>query len=255
MTAENNYKLDHSFVKINKHFSNTYQYDFWKNGYVFVPLGKEIADKYLLNNLANLYNNKESNFFTKDKYVDSNQFDFNSNIEKLDFIIDFLKSTKIMDSLKFITCSDLVLTSIRIRINQNIKKSNSFWGRHRDTSFLTNQSVTGNVPPLKHLIYYPNLNNFKKDENQLKIWEGSHRKIFSGHLDNFLSFLRKKIIIKTSNETMTLFEGSLIHAIGYTDNPNGNLRLIFDFLDRQQIFDGIEHQKNIERWDKMIYGL
>ena len=52
---------------------------------------------------------------------------------------------------------------------------------------------------------------------------------------------------------MTLFDGALKHAVGYTNNPKGNLRLIYSFLDKSQIFNGIEHQNKIEKWHNTIY--
>jgi hypothetical protein len=62
----------------------------------------------------------------------------------------------------------------------------------------------------------------------------------------------KKEDIFTNNDQMLLFDGSIIHAVGYTSNPQGNLRLIFSFLDQHQIYDGIEHYEKINRWKKII---
>ena len=245
--------MNNSFIKINKHLLNLNQYNYWKDGYIKVPLNKRFKKKYLIDNLKNLYIDKEENFYIKKKYKNFNQFDFSSNIKKLDFCAQFIKDSNLINVLNFITCDDLVLSSINIRINQNIKKKKkSFWGQHRDTSILQDQSVKGLVPPSKILIYYPNLEDVMTYENQLKIWPGSHRKIFPSNWDNFFSIFAKKKIIKTDNDNMLLFNGSLMHAISHSNNPKGNLRLIFGFINKHQLhieFDGYE---KIIRWNKIL---
>ena len=107
------------------------------------------------------------------------------------------------------------------------------------------------MPPAKILIYYPNLDD-AEPENQLKIWVGSHKKIFKSFFDKFINFFSKKIIIKTNSDSMILFNGSIKHAIGNTKNLKDNLRLIFTFIDKSQIHDNIEDRNNFEKWHKYL---
>ena len=243
--------IDKTFKKINKHYSNLSQYDFWKDGYIKIPVDKKFKDKHLTDGLKNLFTNKEKNFYTKEKYKNVNQFDL-TNKENLEFCVQFLKDSDLMNILNFITCNDLILTGAKIRINQNVKKTNKFWGGHRDTSILKDHSLKGLVPPSIILMYYPNLEDVMNDENQLMILPGSHRKIFSENWDKFFSLFRKKIIIKTDDDNMLLFNGSLMHAIGYSSTSKGNLRLSFSFNNRHQFHDKIADHDLVVRWNKML---
>lgn len=239
------------YILINKHYSNEEQYKYWKDGYIKIPINFEKEENKLFLKLKYLYETRQ-NFFLKKKYTNSQQFDFNGKIEDYDFCIEFLKKLKLVEKLKFISCSDLVMTNITIRINQNFRNTDSFWGGHRDTSFKLNKSLKGNVPPLKHLIYYPNLNNFPDKENQLKIWVGSHHRMHNGIYDDIFSIFEKKKIVRSDNDSMIFFNGSIKHAIGYTRNPKGNLRLIFSFLDIRQIYSGMEHFDKIQKWNDVL---
>ena len=51
---------------------------------------------------------------------------------------------------------------------------------------------------------------------------------------------------------MILFDGAIKHAIGNTKNLKGNLRLIFTFIDKNQIHDNIEDRNNVEKWHKYL---
>ena len=243
--------IDKSFKKINEHYSNLSQYDYWKDGYIKIPVNKKFKDKYLTDGLKNLFTNKEKNFYTKEKYKNVNQFDL-TNKENLDFCVQFLKDSDLINILNFITCNDLILTGAKIRINQNVKKTNKFWGGHRDTFILKDHSLKGLVPPSIILMYYPNLEDVMNDENQLMILPGSHRKFFSDNWDKFFFFFGKKIIIKTDDDNMLLFNGTLKHAIGYSNNPKGNLRLSFSFNNRHQLHDKIADHDSVIRWNKIL---
>ena len=243
--------IDKTFKKINKHYSNLSQYNYWKDGYIKIPINKTFRDKYLTDGLKNLFTNKEKNFHTKEKYKNVNQYDL-TNKDNLDFCVQFLKDSDLKNILNFITCNDLILISAKIRINQNIKKMGKFWGGHRDTSILKDLSLKGLTPPSIILIYYPNLEGVMTYENQLRIWPGSHRKMFSHNLDKFFSFFMKKITIKTDDDYMLLFNGSLIHAIGYSNNPKGNLRLIFGFNNRHQFHSEMTDHDLVIRWNKIL---
>jgi hypothetical protein len=240
------------FVKINKHFVNQNQCSFWKDGFISIPIEPDVEKKSLIIALNELYKNylTSNKFSIREKYLNFEQYDFSGNIEELEFCTKFLKQTNIIEIINFITCNNLILVNIRVRINRNLKDS-GFWGEHRDTSILKNNSIKGLVPPAKILIYYPNLDD-AEPENQLKIWVGSHKKIFKSFFDKFINFFSKKIIIKTNSDSMILFDGSIKHAIGNTKNLKGNLRLIFTFIDKNQIHDNIEDRNNVEKWHKYL---
>lgn len=245
--------FDKSFLKINKHYSNLHQYNYWKDGFLKIRLDNQLKDDYLKKDLIKIFQNQKENFYVKDKYKNFNQLDYKLNVENLDFCVEFIKVSNLINTLNFITCNNLILSDLNIRINQNKKKENKFWGKHRDTSYLKDQSLKGRVPPTKVLIYYPNLQDKDLIENELKVWPGSHRRIFSNfRLDNFFSFFQKKTIIKTDDENMLLFDGALMHAVGIPSNSKGNLRLIFGFIDKHQFHDQIDNYENIIRWNKML---
>jgi hypothetical protein len=242
-----------SLTLLNKrYYSNNAQYDFWKNGFLKINIeGPEKNN--LLDRLQEIYKKRDMfNFIKKEKYNNSEQLDLRESDEFYDFAVLFLKEFKILKKINFITCKNLQLSNLTIRINCNAKKNDGFWGEHRDTAYVKNKTIKGNVPPLTHLIYYPNLNNFPKVEKQLRLWKMSHRRMYSGILEKLSKIFCKKEDIFTNNDQMLLFDGSIIHAVGYTSNPRGNLRLIFSFLDQHQIYDGIEHYEKINRWKKII---
>ena len=246
------FQKEEKFTKVNKHFSNEKQYNFWKDGFISIPLKFDQKKQNFLNNLINIYENYRTSkdFFIKEKYKSSEQYDFCGNIEDLDFCVKFLRDIKIIEEMNFICCSNLILTNVTIRINRNLS-STKFWGDHRDTSILKDKSIKGNVPPVKNLIYYPNLNP-EEIEDQLKIWNGSHRKMFIGIFDRIINSFGKKTIIKSNTNSMILFDGAIKHAIANSKNSKGNLRLIFGFLDINQLHKGIVHQDRIKRWNKIL---
>jgi hypothetical protein len=240
--------LDKSFLKINKHYSNLHQYNYWKDGFLKIQLNNQLTNNYLKKNLKKIFENQEDSFYIKDKYKQFNQLDYKLNIKNLDFCVEFIKASNLINILNFITCNDLILSDLNIRINKNRQKKSKFWGKHRDTSYLK-----GRVPPTKILIYYPDLKNQNLMENELKIWSGSHKMIFSNsRLDNFFSFFQKKKLIKTDDENMILFDGALMHEVGIPSDPQGSLRLIFGFIDKHQFHDQIDNYDNIVRWNKIL---
>ena len=246
-------KLDKSFSKINKHYSNLHQYNYWKDGFLKIHLDNQLIDNCLKKNLIKIFENQNENFYIKDKYKNFNQLDYKLDIKNLDFCLEFIRASNLIDTLNFITCNDLILSDLNVRINQNKQKKGKFWGKHRDTSYLQNKSLKGRVPPTKVLIYYPNLQNQNLRENELKVWPGSHKRIFSNfRLDNFFSFFHEKKIIKTDDENMILFDGALMHAVGIPSNSKGNLRLIFGFIDKNQFHNQIDNYDNIIRWNKIL---
>lgn len=253
MTDINVFDIDKSFKKINKHYSNESQYKFWKDGYITIPITKFQREKYLLNQLIEITNDLETNFFVKNKYESYGQFDLKPENKVINHLLSFIKKTNLLEILSFITCSQLILTDINIRINKNLKTENSFWGKHRDTSFIKKNLLKGRVPSTKILIYYPNLNDSFNNDNQLKIWPGSHKKVFVNRvLDNLSTYFQKKKIFKTDSNNMILFDGSIMHEIGTSSNKEGNLRLIFGFVDKQQLNCKIENYNNVIKWNKII---
>lgn len=239
-------------LKNKRYYSNNAQYDFWKNGFLKIDISGPEKNN-LFKKLQEIYLNREIfNFIKKEKYNNSEQWDLREKDEFYDFAILFLKQFNILKKISFITCKNLQLSNLTIRINCNTKKTNGFWGEHRDTTYLKNKTIKGNVPPIILLIYYPNLNNFPKIEKQLRLWNMSNRRMYSGILEKLSKLFCEKIDIFTNNDQMLLIDGSTIHAVGYTSNPQGNLRLIFSFLDEHQIHNDIEHFEKINRWKKII---
>ena len=57
---------------------------------------------------------------------------------------------------------------------------------------------------------------------------------------------------KTDDDNMLLFNGTLKHAIGYSNNPKGNLRLSFSFNNRHQLHDKIADHDSVIRWNKIL---
>ena len=60
--------------------------------------------------------------------------------------------------------------------------------------------------------------------------------------------------MKTSNDNMLFFDTSIIHAIHPTQNLNGSIRCMYNFLDINQIHEDIEDFHLVSKWKNKIYG-
>ncbi len=247
--------FNQKFQKDQKHFINSFQKEFWNDGFVNIDIPENSKKNDIFKKLISVNQNPE-NYKTiiKEKYKSLSIIDIREDEEFYDEFINFLKEDGLINKLNFITCKKLVPIAIKIRINKNQnKKKNLFFNRHRDT-FKKNNIIFGNIPPLINLHIYPiQINSLP--ENQLKVWPGTHRKFFNNFIDKLQINFLKGIDIKTNNKKMLLFDTSILHAIYPTSSSVGSIRCMFNFLDINQIHEQIEDYQLVSKWKNKLYDI
>jgi hypothetical protein len=246
--------IDKIFKKYQSHYVNLFQKNFWNDGFVKLEIPKNNSKKKIFKKLNEvLLNTNNFKNTVKEKYKSKGIIDIREDEKFYDDFIDFLIDDRIIDKINFISCKKLVPIAIKIRINKyKNKKKNFFFNRHRDT-FKKNNNIHGNIPPLINLHIYPTFSS-EAPENQLKIWPGTHKKFFSNIIDKISIQFTKSLDMKTSNDNMLFFDTSIIHAIHPTQNLNGSIRCMYNFLDINQIHEDIEDFHLVSKWKNKIYG-
>jgi len=254
MSYTNQFYEEKNFISGLTHKIHKDQTSFWKNGYKIINILEGQSKISLLENLKKIYAEKNKlNFIVKEKFKKEKQLDLRENDNFTNFCVEFLKSDNLIGYLNYISCNDLVLTGIKIRINSYYSNKTGFWGEHRDTS-LFKGNIKGPVPSMINLAYYPNFGKKDHKIDQLKIWEGSHKKMFNGKLNIFSKLTCKKNIIQSDDNKLVLFDTSLIHSIAKVKNEEGSLRLIYSFKNKNQVNSLVDDVQKISKWEKILNG-
>jgi len=210
--------------------------EFYKNGIVDIDFQSEKINQVLFD----ILNNKiKENFSLVSKY--NKTFDLRPNVFEYDKIfLDALKENMIKEKIKSITQRDLTLQHIQVRVVEDEK---SYMDWHRDT-YYTAQGITGKEPHGVKMIYYPKFSENQKE--RLLYLLGSNRILFPvNSFDNQLFNILKIKKVYSNNNKAILFDVNGLHSVVPEKENQKSIRLIYSFLNRQQIFDDHKEPDNI----------
>lgn len=172
-----------------------------------------------------------------------------------DEILEFLINAKIYETLRELTCQDLFLYHVQLRLTSpysNLSNQESYMDWHRDSYFKDGKRV-GSFPPAHKVIYYP---SFEKDEDALRIIPGSHKADLHAdqsyknfHLNDFDKYLIQNIkeeVVQYSNSQVVIFNTAALHAAAVNQEFN-RPRLIYSFLTRDQVENSEEQHRDLGR--------
>jgi len=190
----------------------------------------------LIKNISN--NNIKSGFTLEEKYKYS--LDLRPNVFSYDEVfMNILFDNNIPGFINKATGLNLYLAHIQFRISYPSSKG-SYTDWHRDTHFYNNHEITGNMPPVYKLIYYPTLG--RKNTRQLGIINGSHNFIFNSKLmDMLYARITKPIIISSDSDSFIFFNTSMLHKAINPVLGDGSVRIIYSFARKEQLskYDGV----------------
>ena len=155
-----------------------------------------------------------------------------------DVFMNILFDNNIHKMINKATGVNLYLAHIQLRIAYPSSKGGYIkW--HRDTHFYNNHAITGNIPPVYKLIYYPTLG--EQETRQLGIINGSHNFIFNSKLmDMLYARIAKPTIISSDSDSFVFFNTSMLHKAINPVLDGGSVRLIYSFAREEQLskYDG-----------------
>lgn len=156
---------------------------------------------------------------------------------------NFLFQNHLNQKINLLTGKDMVLYHIQVR---RFFKGSSYMPWHRDSYLIDDRSV-GNIPPAYKIIFYPKFS--ETSTKRLTALRGSHNMFPpSIHSSEFISpgfskfdkqlfNILKMDDIHSDNSKILLFDTSLLHNVVNNDDDSPNTRLIYSFLERDQITD------------------
>jgi hypothetical protein len=162
-----------------------------------------------------------------------------------------LKENNIKNVIKKATLRDLTLFHIQVRVVNN---QQSYMNWHRDTYYDSAGNAVGKTPSGIKLIYYPEFNNCSED--RLLYLKGSNRIVFPSNVHDSAVFNILEVCkIQTENNKALLFDTSGLHAVCPEKNNNTSIRLIYSFLDKQQVVDDHSddflHMETMKRYERL----
>ncbi len=161
--------------------------------------------------------------------------------------IDILISNGIPKLLKDIVGRELFLAHVQLRISF---PGESYMAWHRDTHFYGGK-ITGNVPPAHKIIFYPTVNGVS--EEKIRVLPGSHRKVFKNRILDYLQvFLSKRKTISSSDSKFMLFNTELFHHVVPEKQAKGSFRLIYSFVEADQLHNYAGGEKLIEMYKEKM---
>lgn len=195
----------------------------------------------LLNTLEQLFLGNVKNLYQFDTVLNSHSlrpkvYDYDSSI--LDFIFD----NDLPQQLNLHSKKRLTMNHIQI-VKTDPGRSYQDW--HRDSYQHYPGNWVGVSPPGHKIIFYPRFNNVS--EPRLRYIKGSHRcALNTAHGDNMLISQFEHDVIHSTNDSVLMFETSILHAVIPDVNPLGSIRIIYNFVDEdqyQRIYSSKEHHK------------
>lgn len=211
------------------------EYEF--NGFLNVKLQGQALNK-TCSLLKNIFENELSDkkFNWQTKY--DNTFDLRPDVYTLDnCFVNLLFENDIDVLLSDLISSDITLMHIQLRRSF---PGPSYMDWHRD-SYVYDNRVVGNFPPVHKLIFYPTIINV---EPKLKVAIGSHRRNFDNKQDDFAQLNDSKIVtINSSNENAILFNTNILHAVVPDSFEQGSFRLIYTFMRRNILKEKLKNEK------------
>jgi len=158
-----------------------------------------------------------------------------SPIDYDECFLSVLKENNIDKIFEECTGNDFCLSNLQVRTaypNKDGKEYN-YMPWHRDNYIYKEQSEKpiGPMPPGFKLNFYPDLDN--KEDEVVGLIPGSHLQIrFSKEEDYSQKFSYTPISFKSSKNTYIIFNTSLMHGTLPTKNKRGNLRILYNFVQK-----------------------
>ncbi len=173
--------------------------------------------------------NLKSGYSLVGKYKNSK--DLKPEVYKYDkAFVDILFSNDIPKLLNDVVGRELYLAHVQLRISY---PGSSYMIWHRDTHFYGG-ITTGNMPPAHKIIFYPTVEGVRHEK--IRLIPGSHRKVFENRLLDYLQvFLSKRKTILSSDREFMLFNTELFHHVVPEKNSKGSFRLIYSFVEKEQL--------------------
>ena len=165
--------------------------------------------------------------------------------------LSILKENNIKNVIKQATLRDLTLFHIQVRVVNN---QQSYMNWHRDTYYNSEGNPVGKTPSGIKLIYYPEFDNCRED--RLLYLKGSNRIIFPNNTyDSQIFDILETCKVQSENEKALLFDTAGLHAVCPEKNNNSSIRLIYSFLDRQQVVDDHSndslHMETMKKYERL----
>jgi len=221
--------------------------DFYRTGIKKIKFKSEKLDKVL----KEIYEGKiREGYFLKTKYPKT--YDMRPDVISYDKVfLEVLNDNNILNIIRSETLRDLKLSHIQVRV---VEDENSYMNWHRDTYYNNVGNLIGQAPSGIKIIYYPDFTNTKSD--RLLYLKGSNRIIFpSNAYDSQLFNILKVEKISSSNEEAILFDTSGLHAVVPETPGKKSIRLIYSFLEKEQIDAISSDPENIHKKTMSLYDI
>jgi hypothetical protein len=200
---------------------------YYHDGFVLLPIShNQKIIEIMINDLL-MKNTLKTDFFWEttlnSSHLRPNVFGYD------DCFLNFLFDNDLPQKLEKFSCKRLTLSHIQI-VKTAPGRSYQDW--HRDSHQVSNLEWSGNTPPAHKIIYYPHLNN---PEPRLKFIRSSHRcYAHNEQFDaNLINSLENEVLMSDNNQVL-MFETNMLHGVIPDINPNGSIRLIYNFITKDQ---------------------
>jgi len=228
--------------------------NFYKKGIVDIDFHNKKIDL-ILKDILDLKVKKD--YFLKTKYQKT--YDLRPDVYTYDpCFLSVLRENNIKEVLRKHTLRNLTLSHIQVRV---VEDENSYMNWHRDTYYNQRGDLIGQAPSGIKIIYYPKLKDNEEEFGRLSYLEGSNRILFpTNEYDNQLFGILKQKIVKPSTGKAILFDTAGLHAVIPENKGEKSVRLIYSFLEKEQI-DAIStdknniHQKTSLEYEKWIQNV
>lgn len=225
--------------------------EYYIKGYDKIDIAEAKSKDKLNSTLLKLLEGKvEKDFFFKQKYPGS--YDLRPSVIDYDPVfMEILKEIRADKILRAATLKDLYLFHIQIRV---VDSTYSYMDWHRDTYYYDNKK-SGNFPPGHKIIYYPNFG--LANSRRLKLLAGSNKTMLYDQKNDYqlLNYLPTDIIYDNDNE-MLLFDVSSMHGVIPEKEGEKSIRLIYNFLAKEQIEDSLSddelHMRTMRQYNKLF---
>ncbi len=219
--------------------------DFYKNGIIELDFKSEKIDNILKSILEN---DIKEGYELKSKY--NGTYDLRPDVISYDpSFLEVLKDNNIKKVIRDTTLKDYSLFHVQIRVVENQK---SYMDWHRDTYYVAGQPV-GKTPNGIKIIYYP---EFEQIEERLLYLLGSNRILFpTNEYDNQLFKILSIGKVTSKKNKAILFDTNGLHSVVPEKIGKKSIRIIYNFLDRQQILDDHQgdelHMKTMNAYEEL----
>lgn len=210
---------------------------FYKDGIVEIDFIDEELDKILLDIFLG---NVKSGFELRTKYPKT--FDLRPDVISYDKIfLNALVKNKARELIRKYTFRNVTLSHVQVRI---VEDDNSYMNWHRDTYYKNDGSLIGQAPHGVKIIYYPSFSEVEED--RLLYMLGSNRVLFpTNSFDNQLFNILKVKNVVSKNGKAILFDTNGLHAVQPEKPGKRSIRLIYNFLEKEQVESISQEVNNI----------